>query len=143
MKFARIRVVEKIGFLRTLIVVYILCAIWFKVAPDTLSDSLREVERSLDTPLYERLDNIIVVLLYVRTALCVFLWLPTKLVAWTFASVEAAIFFLGAFGGPSFMSPADSIVGGIQGMVIPAILTVLYVSGVFGGLEGRPPRAVG
>ena len=128
----QIRSIENIVLLRVLIVVYILCAVWFKVAPDTLTESLRAVERSLDTPRQEELDNIVVVLLYARAALCILLWLPTRIIAWVFTLDALAIFGLGLFGLPSFMSPADSFFDGVQAMTIPAILTVLFVGGVFG-----------
>jgi hypothetical protein len=129
---SQIRSIDNIALLRALIVVYILCAVWFKVAPDTLSESLRAVERSLDTPRQEALDNAVVMLLYARAVLCILLWLPTRIVAWLFTVDAIAIFGLGLFGLPSFMSPADSFFDGIQAMTIPAIITILFIGGVFG-----------
>ena len=132
MAFIQVRQIENTVVLRALIVVYLICALWFKVVPDTLPESMRAIERSLDKPHYELLDNIMVALLYARALLCLLLWSPTRLVAWLFASVVMVMFGLGAFGGPSLMSPADSLVDGTQAMTVPAILTVLFIGGVFG-----------
>lgn len=131
------QVFKNIVLLRALISVYFLCAIWFKVAPDMLSESLRAVERSLDTPEYELLDGVVVPLLYARALFCLLLWSPSKIVAWLFALAELLIFGLGAFGGPIFMSPVDSLVDGIQAMSVTAILTILFIRGVFGHIDNR------
>jgi hypothetical protein len=127
---------EHLFVLRCLIVTYLLCTLWFKVAPDTLSESLRAVERSLDNPEHELLDNVVVALLYARAILCLFLWSPTRVIAWLFALSQAAIFGLGAFGLPSFLSPLDTLVDGLQAMSVTAILTVLFVGGIFGRAKG-------
>jgi len=132
MRDLHIRSIHHIVLLRALIVAYVLCAVWFYVAPDTLTESLRAVERNLDTPQQEKLDSIVVVLLFARAALCILLWFPTRAIAWVFALDALAIFGLGLFGLPSFLSPADSFFDGIQAMTVPAILTVLFVGGVFG-----------
>ena len=133
----RTQTIKNIVLLRALVAVYLLCAIWFRVAPDTLSESLRAVERALDTPEYESLDSVVVPLLFARSFFCLLLWSPTRIVAWLFALSELLVFGFGAFGGPIFMSPADSVVDGVQAMSVTAILTILFIDGVFGRTNKR------
>jgi len=57
MRDLHIRSIHHIVLLRALIVAYVLCAVWFYVAPDTLTESLRAVERNLDTLLRASLPS--------------------------------------------------------------------------------------
>lgn len=122
---------EHLRLLRTLVVICLLCALWFKLAPDTLSHELRAFEQSYYKAHYKLFDLAVVILLYVRALLLLLLWRPMRLTAWLLVVVEAAIFGITAFSGPALLSPIDEIIGGIQAMSITAIITLLFTSGTF------------
>ena len=132
---------ESIRLLRVLVAVFLLCALWFKVAPDSLPGPFREAERLLDRPMYAHLDNITVVLLYARSLLCLLLCWPTRAVAWLFVAVEAVIISLGLFSGAMASSAVDGFVSGIQTLAEGAIIAILYVGGVFGRRSILPLQA--
>jgi hypothetical protein len=123
---------ENIRLLRALVAVFLLCALWFKVAPDSLPSSFREAERLLDRPMYAHLDNITVLPLYARSLLCLLLCWPTRSVAWLFIAVEAVIVSLGLFSGALASSAVDGFVSGIQTLAEGAIIAILYIGGIFG-----------
>jgi hypothetical protein len=135
MAFAQSQLRHHLKLLRVLIVVYLLCAIWFKVTPDAVPDALRRAELLLDKPQYVFIDNTIVALLYARALLCALLWKPTRAIAWLFASVVAMIVALGGFAGTSLLAGVDTVIDTVQSMAMTAILTLLYVGGVFANVR--------
>lgn len=118
-------------FIRFLIFVQIVTALWFWISPSGLPVEFEIAEKINDKKMYEYIDSIVVYMGFVKLFFCVALYWPSRIFSVLFFITSVLIEIISFFGGSAAASPIDMLIGYIQLFSSGMMFGILWVYGFF------------
>ncbi|WP_156919333.1 hypothetical protein [Azovibrio restrictus] len=93
--------------------------------------TIQEAERLTDGEIFAKIDTYIILMAHAQSVSCLFLWCPSRIVAYTYLLTTTVIAVLGVFSGPAILSALDAFFGYVQVLASGGMLGVLWIYGYF------------